>query len=529
MEALRVTDHRFLGGPGRWRDSGMMGTPPNERPDVFWQADLDEAVRELVAVVRETRPQVVVTYDSKGGYGHPDHVQAHRVTMAAFDAAADPGYAPGLGEPWAASKLYCTAFPKSVLQQGIDRLKEAEQVNFFGADSADDLPFGNPDDEVTTEVDATAHVDAKMAAMRAHKTQISVDGPFFALADGVGLQAMGREYFVLARGDRGPGDGPQGREDDLFAGIRRSPLDLARTGGVGPARWSRSVTAGRLGAGRRSCRSDRGDARARDRCAPPETAVPQTAVPQPTALDDLTAAGRGLVALRDADVGRTREARRTGRFVRLAVVVWALVGLAWLRALTVDGGPFLPLPSVDPFLLTIIVFFGLLLAMAVGQQVLSGRSPHVVYRPEQIDVSLDDVVGIDGVKDDVVRSLNLFLAHRTFSQEMGGTPRRGLLFEGAPGTGKTHLARAMAKEAGVPFLFVSGTSFQSMWYGATAKKIRSYFKALRKAARKEGGAIGFMEEIDAIAMSRGGVSTAMITDDGQRVHGAGDGQRRDRA
>ena len=88
---------------------------------------------------------------------------------------------------------------------------------------------------------------------------------------------------------------------------------------------------------------------------------------------------------------------------------------------------------------------------------------------------------------------------------MGGTPRRGLLFEGAPGTGKTHLARAMAKEAGVPFLFVSATSFQSMFYGATAKKIRSYFKALRKAARKEGGAIGFIEEIDAIAMSRGGV------------------------
>ncbi len=92
---------------------------------------------------------------------------------------------------------------------------------------------------------------------------------------------------------------------------------------------------------------------------------------------------------------------------------------------------------------------------------------------------------------------------------MGGTPRRGLLFEGAPGTGKTHLARAMAKEAGVPFLFVSATSFQSMWYGATAKKIRSYFKALRKAARKEGGAIGFIEEIDAIATSRGGVATAM--------------------
>ncbi len=135
-----------------------------------------------------------------------------------------------------------------------------------------------------------------------------------------------------------------------------------------------------------------------------------------------------------------------------------------------------------------------------------------MYRPEQIDTRLDDVKGIDAVKEDVVRSLNLFLAHKTFASEMGGTPRRGLLFEGAPGTGKTFLAKAMAAEAGVPFLFVSATSFQSMFYGATAKKIRSYFKALRKAARQEGGAIGFIEEIDAIAMARGGLSATSMPD-----------------
>jgi len=230
----------------------------------------------------------------------------------------------------------------------------------------------------------------------------------------------------------------------------------------------------------------------------------------PLALDRLTGAGQSLLSLRDADVGSTREARRRGRFVKLAVAVWLVVGMAWLRALLVaPGADFLPLPTVDPFLLTIIVFFGLLIAMAVGQQAVTGRSPHVVYRPEQLTTTLDDVVGIDGVKDDVVRSLNLFLAHRTFSGSMGGTPRRGLLFEGAPGTGKTHLARAMAKEAGVPFLFVSGTAFQTVWQGQSAKKVRSYFKALRKAARKEGGAIGFIEEIDAIALSRAGVTSAM--------------------
>jgi N-acetyl-1-D-myo-inositol-2-amino-2-deoxy-alpha-D-glucopyranoside deacetylase len=219
MEALRVTDHRFLGGPGRWRDSGMMGTPANERPDCFWQAPFDEAVRELVAVYREVRPQVVVTYDENGGYGHPDHIQAHRVTVAAFDAAGDPSYAPELGEPWQASKLYWTAIPKSLLQAGIDALKEQGQAGFFGVDSADDLPFGVPDEQVTTEVDGGAHLDAKVAAMRAHKTQIAVDGPFFALSNGVGQQAFGREHYILARGERGNGDGPDGRETDLFAGV----------------------------------------------------------------------------------------------------------------------------------------------------------------------------------------------------------------------------------------------------------------------------------------------------------------------
>jgi N-acetyl-1-D-myo-inositol-2-amino-2-deoxy-alpha-D-glucopyranoside deacetylase len=219
MEALRVPDHRFLGGPGRWRDSGMMGTPANDRPDCFWRAELDEAVRELVAVVREVRPQVVVTYDSNGGYGHPDHIQAHRVTVAAVDAAADVEYQPALGEPWHVDKLYWTAVPKSVLQAGIDQLKASGDTGFFGVDSADDLPFGNLDEEVTTEVDAREHLDAKVAAMRAHRTQIAVDGPFFALSNGIGHRAFGIEHFVLARGPRGDGAGPHGREQDLFAGL----------------------------------------------------------------------------------------------------------------------------------------------------------------------------------------------------------------------------------------------------------------------------------------------------------------------
>jgi ATP-dependent Zn protease len=213
-----------------------------------------------------------------------------------------------------------------------------------------------------------------------------------------------------------------------------------------------------------------------------------------------------------ADVGVSREVLRRKRLVTLIAVVGVPAAYLWFRILSGEPLNLFNLPSIDPLLLVPSLFFLVLIAILLGQFVFTGRSPHVMYRPEQIETRLDDVKGIDPVKEDVVRSLNLFLAHKTFAAEMGGTPRRGLLFEGAPGTGKTYLAKAMAAEAGVPFLFVSATSFQSMFYGATAKKIRSYFKALRKAARQEGGAIGFIEEIDAIAMARGGVSATPMPD-----------------
>src|SRR5580704_14321392 len=135
----------------------------------------------------------------------------------------------------------------------------------------------------------------------------------------------------------------------------------------------------------------------------------------------------------------------------------------------------------------------------------AGRSPHVLFRPSDIDVSLEDVKGLPLVVDEVVKTLNLFLGHKTFKERMGGTPRRAILFEGPPGTGKTFLAKALAREAGVPFFFVSSSAFQSMFYGQTNRKIRSYFAQLRRAARREGGAIGFIEEIDAIGATRMGM------------------------
>jgi cell division protease FtsH len=220
--------------------------------------------------------------------------------------------------------------------------------------------------------------------------------------------------------------------------------------------------------------------------------------------------GSGRLATATSDVGAARERARGHRLARMGFVL--AIPMAWMWWRIIDGRPFdltqMSLPTIDPFLLIVGVFFTVLIVMTLGVTLVAGRSPHITYRPEQIDVSLADVKGIDLVKADVVRSLNLFLANRAFRAEMGGTPRRGLLFEGPPGTGKTHLAKAMAAEAGVPFLFVSATSFQSMYYGATARKIRSYFKALRKAARQEGGAIGFIEEIDAIAMARSGVGSS---------------------
>jgi N-acetyl-1-D-myo-inositol-2-amino-2-deoxy-alpha-D-glucopyranoside deacetylase len=220
MRLLGVTDYRFLGGAGRWRDSGMMGTPANSHPRSFWQADLTEAVRELVTVVREVRPQVVVTYDENGGYGHPDHIQAHRVAMAAVDAAADPEFAADTGEPWPVAKVYWSAVPHSVLQQGIDALRAAGDTTFFGGvERAEDLPFSVPDDLISAEIDARDKLDAKLAAMRAHATQISVDGPFFALSNNVGQRAWGVEYFRLVRGEPGPVNGQLGRETDLFAGL----------------------------------------------------------------------------------------------------------------------------------------------------------------------------------------------------------------------------------------------------------------------------------------------------------------------
>ena len=211
MKALGISDHRFLGeGRIKYRDSGMMGTEPNNRPDVFWQANFDDATHDLVKVMEEVKPHVLITYDEIGGYGHPDHIQAHRVAMSAAEKSA-----------WNIQKIYWNVMPKSVIQEGIDAMKKIGS-DFFGAESAEDLPFAKDDSFVHAMVDGNAYVEQKMDAMRAHATQIEVDGPFFALSNNLGLQVWGHEYYTLVKGDKHEPLDAQGYESDLFAGIELS-------------------------------------------------------------------------------------------------------------------------------------------------------------------------------------------------------------------------------------------------------------------------------------------------------------------
>jgi N-acetyl-1-D-myo-inositol-2-amino-2-deoxy-alpha-D-glucopyranoside deacetylase len=189
--ALGVTDHRFLGGAGRWRDSGMIGTAGNDDPRCFWRADLDEAAAALLAVIDEVRPQVVVSYDGNGGYGHPDHIQAHRVTARAFGMAAARN-----PDAHRVAKRYATAQ--------------------FGAPYAVG-PVSGQGSRATTAIGASSYLPAKLAAMRAHATQLTVEGSHFYLTNLVNRPVVGREFFTLLDGPRGAA--PEGLERDLFAGL----------------------------------------------------------------------------------------------------------------------------------------------------------------------------------------------------------------------------------------------------------------------------------------------------------------------
>jgi N-acetyl-1-D-myo-inositol-2-amino-2-deoxy-alpha-D-glucopyranoside deacetylase len=223
MAALGVTDHRFLGGAGRFRDSGMMGTPANAKPRAFWRAEQDRAlfnaaVTALVEVIREIRPQVMVSYDDLGGYGHPDHIMAHRVATAAATAAPQADY-PAAGEPWQVAKFYWTAVPRSARQRQLAAARAAEEMPFEWAEAGPDAPYLVADELVSTVVHAPEQVAAKLRALAAHATQIEVAGQFFALSNNQGQQATASEYFRLVSGEPGGPRDADGRETDLFGGL----------------------------------------------------------------------------------------------------------------------------------------------------------------------------------------------------------------------------------------------------------------------------------------------------------------------
>jgi ATP-dependent Zn protease len=234
--------------------------------------------------------------------------------------------------------------------------------------------------------------------------------------------------------------------------------------------------------------------------------LPVDLVSAPSRPDESVSGIVGDAVLGSADVARARERRRQIRLRRLFVVLVLVLGwMVFREARGLSIVPSLSLPHWLGTALPMIVIILMLGAVMAAPFIGAGRSPHTLIRPGETEVGLADLVGIEGIKAEVVRSINLFLAHKTFRDAMGGSARRGVLFEGPPGTGKTFVAKAMAKEANVPFLFVSASAFQSMYYGQTNRKVRSFFRQLRKYARTEGGAIGFIEEIDAIGATRRGM------------------------
>jgi N-acetyl-1-D-myo-inositol-2-amino-2-deoxy-alpha-D-glucopyranoside deacetylase len=207
MRALGVGDHRFLGGEGRWRDSGMMGLPQNDRPGAFWRAPLEEAAAVLAEVIGEVRPRVLITYGPDGGYGHPDHIQAHRVAMRGAGLAERAGHPP--------ARILWNCVPRSAAERRLARLRAEGPGRFAAVAQLADLPGVVPDERAALAVDGTARqVAAKRAAMAAHATQIDVEGEIFALSNGIAQPLWGTECYELAAGPPFP---PGAR--DVFAGL----------------------------------------------------------------------------------------------------------------------------------------------------------------------------------------------------------------------------------------------------------------------------------------------------------------------
>lgn len=204
---------RLLG----YRDSGMVGTEGNDDPRSFWRAPFDEAVGRLVAEIRAFRPDVLVIYDAFGGYGHPDHVQAHRVSLVAAEACAVAGLFPDAGDAWRVAKLYFSTIPRSFAAFLNAELPRRGLSSPFGEETDPaKLAVGMPDEQITTTVDVGPWLDRKWSALRAHASQIGPESFFLNIPAELRQQAFGRESFVRQRSTV---ETPA-IEDDLFAGLR---------------------------------------------------------------------------------------------------------------------------------------------------------------------------------------------------------------------------------------------------------------------------------------------------------------------
>ncbi|HSF80871.1 MAG TPA: PIG-L family deacetylase [Anaerolineales bacterium] len=192
-ETMGVAEVIFLD----YRDSGMDGTPENEDPRAFINAPADEVVAKLVGIIRRVQPDVVVTFEPNGGYGHPDHIAIHKHTVEAFHAAADPASHIDLGAAWQPQRLFYSAIPRSFFQGMVTRMKAlGEDVSDFERFEQDGR--GWPDEMVNVTIDVTSTVEAKWEALECHRTQFGPGNLFRRLPEKEIKQLMSREYFALA-------------------------------------------------------------------------------------------------------------------------------------------------------------------------------------------------------------------------------------------------------------------------------------------------------------------------------------------
>jgi LmbE family N-acetylglucosaminyl deacetylase len=199
-----------------YKDSGMMGTEANQDPESLLQSNQDEALGKIVAIVRQFKPTVMVTFDETGGYGHPDHLTIHKLATLAFDAAADPTLYSEAGEPWQTARLYYSGFPRSQMKRFMQAIEEMDLNTGFRGLDVD--KFGLPDEQVTHMLDVSEWVPIKERSVNHHRTQMDPNGPFARVPKEEIVQWRSQEYYSLVAGT--PLSNTPEAKHDLFAGLR---------------------------------------------------------------------------------------------------------------------------------------------------------------------------------------------------------------------------------------------------------------------------------------------------------------------